>query len=81
MTKVLFVDDEKAFLDALTRRVEKRGIEPKTAYSGEEALTSLLAPIERVTGFDTVMPLAQLEEYYLPDHRRVLAGARKVLAA
>lgn len=51
------------------------------ARVGEEALTSLLAPVERVTGFDTVMPLSQLEDYYLPDHRRVLAGARKVLAA
>jgi pyruvate dehydrogenase E1 component beta subunit len=51
------------------------------ARVSEEALTSLLAPIERVTGFDTVMPLSQLEEHYLPDHRRVLAGARKVLAA
>ena len=51
------------------------------ARVGEEALTSLLAPIERVTGFDTVMPLAQMEAHYLPDHRRVLAGARKVLAA
>ncbi|MBI5239088.1 MAG: alpha-ketoacid dehydrogenase subunit beta [Elusimicrobia bacterium] len=50
------------------------------ARVSEEALTSLLAPIERVTGFDTVMPLSQLEDYYLPDHRRVLAGARKALA-
>ena len=46
----------------------------------EEALTSLLAPVERVTGFDVVMPLAQMEELYLPDHLRVLAGARKALA-
>ena len=41
MTSVLFVDDEKAFLEALTRRVDKRGIKPTTAYSGEEALASL----------------------------------------
>jgi pyruvate dehydrogenase E1 component beta subunit len=51
------------------------------ARVAEEALTSLLAPIERVTGFDAVMPLSQLEDYYLPDHRRIIAGARKVLAA
>lgn len=50
------------------------------ARVAEEALASLLAPIERVTGFDAVMPLAQLEEYYLPDHRRIIAGARKVLS-
>ncbi|HAM35053.1 MAG TPA: alpha-ketoacid dehydrogenase subunit beta [Elusimicrobia bacterium] len=49
------------------------------ARVGEEALTSLLAPIERVTGYDTVMPLAQLEEFYLPDHSRIVAGAKKAL--
>ena len=51
------------------------------ARVGEEALTSLLAPIERVAGFDTVMPLAQLEEHYLPGHRRIMAGAKRTLAA
>jgi pyruvate dehydrogenase E1 component beta subunit len=47
----------------------------------EEALTSLLAPVERVTGFDTAMPLSLLENYYLPDHRRILTAARRALAA
>ena len=51
------------------------------ARVGEEALTSLLAPIERVTGADAVMPLSQMEDYYLPDHRRILAGARKALGS
>ncbi|HLB25873.1 MAG TPA: alpha-ketoacid dehydrogenase subunit beta [Nitrospirota bacterium] len=46
----------------------------------EEAFTSLLAPIERVTGYDTVMPLFKLEDYYLPDARKIVAGARKVLS-
>jgi len=49
------------------------------ARVGEEALTSLLAPIERVTGYDTIMPLFKLENYYLPDAGRIAAGARKVM--
>jgi pyruvate dehydrogenase E1 component beta subunit len=46
----------------------------------EEAFTSLLAPIERVTGYDAVMPLFKLENYYLPNTKKILAGARKVLS-
>jgi pyruvate dehydrogenase E1 component beta subunit len=45
----------------------------------EEAVTSLLAPVVRVTGFDTVMPLAKLENHYLPDGARIVAGVRKTL--
>lgn len=47
---------------------------------GEEALTSLLAPIERVTGYDTVMPLYRLENYYLPDAARIAEAARRVMS-
>ncbi|WDP88569.1 MAG: response regulator [Desulfobacter sp.] len=39
--KVLFVDDEKAFLDTLTKRLEKRGMEPAAVYGGSEALAFL----------------------------------------
>jgi len=46
----------------------------------EEALTSLLAPVERVTGYDTVMPLFKLENYYLPDTGKIIAGVRKALS-
>lgn len=46
----------------------------------EQALLYLKAPVERVTGFDTVMPLPQGEHFYLPDARRILRGARKMLA-
>ena len=37
------------------------------AQIGERGLLSLQAPIERVTGYDTVMPLYRLEKAYLPD--------------
>ncbi len=46
----------------------------------EEALTYLLAPVERVTGYDTAMPLARLESIYLPDAARIAEGVRKTLA-
>jgi pyruvate dehydrogenase E1 component beta subunit len=50
------------------------------ARIAERGLTSLLAPIERVAGWDTVMPLPQLEQYYLPTESRILAAARRILA-
>jgi pyruvate dehydrogenase E1 component beta subunit len=50
------------------------------ARVSEEALTSLRAPIERVTGYDTVMPLFKLEDYYLPNPEKILAGARRALS-
>jgi pyruvate dehydrogenase E1 component beta subunit len=50
------------------------------ARINEQALLSLRAPVERVTGFDTVVPLAKLEHHYLPSPERILAGIRKVMA-
>jgi pyruvate dehydrogenase E1 component beta subunit len=44
-----------------------------------EGLTSLLAPIARVAGYDTVMPLPRLERHYMPNERRILAAARRAL--
>lgn len=49
------------------------------ARVSEEAVTSLLAPIVRVTGYDTVMPLFKLENYYLPDVGKIVAGVRKTM--
>jgi pyruvate dehydrogenase E1 component beta subunit len=50
------------------------------ARINEKALLSLAAPVERVTGFDTVMPLMKLENHYLPSPERILRGIRKVMA-
>ncbi len=36
--RVLLVDDEKEFIDALAQRLEIRGFEVKTVYSGLEAI-------------------------------------------
>jgi pyruvate dehydrogenase E1 component beta subunit len=50
------------------------------AQINEKALLSLHAPVERVTGFDTVFPLPQLEKYYLPTTERMVEAIRRVLA-
>jgi pyruvate dehydrogenase E1 component beta subunit len=50
------------------------------AQINEKALLSLEAPVERVTGFDTVFPLPQLEKYYLPSVRGILDAVHRVLA-
>jgi pyruvate dehydrogenase E1 component beta subunit len=51
------------------------------ARVAERGLLSLVAPPERVTGFDTVMPLPRLEHFYMPNEARILAAARRTLAA
>ncbi|MBI5967058.1 MAG: alpha-ketoacid dehydrogenase subunit beta [Deltaproteobacteria bacterium] len=49
------------------------------ARINEKALLSLQAPVVRVTGFDTVVPLMKLENHYLPTPERILRGIRKVM--
>jgi DNA-binding NtrC family response regulator len=39
--KLLLVDDEKGFLDTITKRLKKRELEVKAVYSGEDALVEL----------------------------------------
>jgi pyruvate dehydrogenase E1 component beta subunit len=43
-------------------------------------LTSLLAPIERVTGYDTVMPYSRTESFYLPSVERIMEAVRRTVA-
>ena len=50
------------------------------ARIAEKGLLSLQAPIERVAGYDTIMPLPKLEHQYMPSEARILAAARRVLA-
>ena len=50
------------------------------AVLADKALLSLLAPVKRVAGYDTVMPLPALEKHYMPSCQRVLAAAREVLS-
>ncbi|MBL8835207.1 MAG: alpha-ketoacid dehydrogenase subunit beta [Alphaproteobacteria bacterium] len=49
------------------------------ARLAEHALLNLIAPVVRVAGWDTVMPLPRLEHHYLPNAARIAAAARKVM--
>ncbi|BAL25590.1 pyruvate dehydrogenase E1 component (beta subunit) oxidoreductase protein [Azoarcus sp. KH32C] len=62
---------------------------PRTAGFGaevaanlaEHGLYSLLAPVQRVTGYDVVVPLSRLEHQYMPSVARIVAGVRKTMEA
>jgi pyruvate dehydrogenase E1 component beta subunit len=41
----------------------------------------LKAPVERVTGYDTHIPLFRLEMKYLPSVDKIVAAAKRALAA
>lgn len=45
----------------------------------EEAFYYLEVPIERVTGYDIIIPLFSREKAYIPDVRQILQAAKKVL--
>jgi pyruvate dehydrogenase E1 component beta subunit len=60
---------------------------PRSFGPGAEIITRLMekafyyleAPIERVTGFDVITPLFSRENAYIPNAKRILRAARKVL--
>jgi pyruvate dehydrogenase E1 component beta subunit len=47
----------------------------------EKAFWSLEAPVGRVTGFDTIVPLFAYEQAYLPSPERIVHAARETLNA
>ena len=49
------------------------------AQVSEHALLHLLAPVKRVAGFDTPMPLARLESTYLPSVERIVDAGRALM--
>ena len=81
--------------DAILASVEKTGrcvIVHEAAYTAgfgaeiaarlaEESIYDLLAPVERVTGYDTHIPLFRLEMKYLPSVERIVAAAKRAVAA
>jgi pyruvate dehydrogenase E1 component beta subunit len=50
------------------------------ALVAERGLYDLLAPIQRVTGYDTVMPLFRLEHDYIPSTQRIIDAVRLTFA-
>lgn len=51
------------------------------ANLAEHGLLSLFAPVLRVSGYDTHMPLAKQERVFIPDTERILKEVRKVFDA
>jgi len=49
------------------------------ATLAEQGLLTLLAPVQRVTAPDVVVPLARLEQHYLPGRQQITAAVRKAL--
>jgi len=49
------------------------------ARIAEFGLTSLLAPVVRVAGYDTIMPLPKLEAHYMPTAGRIVEAARRTM--
>lgn len=50
------------------------------ASLAEHGLFTLLAPVMRVTAYDVVVPLARLEQRYMPDTARIIEAVRQCLA-
>jgi len=49
------------------------------ALLASEGLLHLMAPVQRVAGFDTVMPLFRLENHYMPSAQRIVDAAQQTL--
>ncbi|HEO65435.1 MAG TPA: alpha-ketoacid dehydrogenase subunit beta [Spirochaetes bacterium] len=49
------------------------------AQISEKGLMDLLAPMQRVTGYDTIMPYNKLEKHYMPSVGRILLAVKTVM--
>lgn len=49
------------------------------ASIAEHAFDKLEAPVQRVTGYDTVMPYFQLEKHYIPSVKRILDAVHSII--
>lgn len=49
------------------------------AQLAEKGLTFLMAPVERVTGYDIIMPLYRLEKTYMPNETRIMNAVKKIM--
>jgi pyruvate/2-oxoglutarate/acetoin dehydrogenase E1 component len=81
-------------MDAIEASVKKTGRcvivheAPRTSGFGAEIATQIMercflhleAPIQRVAGFDTIMPYYKLETEYLPDADRIEKAINEIRA-
>ncbi|MES2217556.1 MAG: alpha-ketoacid dehydrogenase subunit beta [Pseudomonadota bacterium] len=50
-----------------------------SAQIAEQGMMFLQAPVQRVTGYDTIVPYARLEKYYIPSEQQILAAVNTVM--
>ena len=50
-----------------------------SAQIAEQGLMFLKAPIQRVTGYDTIVPYARLERYYIPSEQQIFSAINNVM--
>ncbi len=50
-----------------------------SAQIAEKALLSLKAPVMRITGYDTIVPYARLEKYYIPSVPQIVDAIKKTM--
>jgi pyruvate dehydrogenase E1 component beta subunit len=50
-----------------------------SALIAERALMSLKAPVQRITGYDTIVPYARLEKFYLPKESQIIEAVHNVM--
>ncbi len=50
-----------------------------SAQIAEQGMMFLQAPVQRVTGYDTIVPYASLEKYYIPSEQQILAAVNTVM--
>ena len=50
-----------------------------TAQVEEKALFSQKAPPMRVTGYDTIVPYAKMEKYYIPSEKRIIDAVQSLM--
>ncbi|HDI59789.1 MAG TPA: response regulator [Desulfobacteraceae bacterium] len=89
IAKVLLVDDEKAFVEAMTRRLVKRDVAIEAAYDGQEALAKLArdSGIEvvildvKMPGMDGIETLAEIRRQFPLVETIMLTGHATVESA
>ena len=71
-----------ALLGSLTYAVLRYlAVSEIAAEVAEKGIYDLEAPVQRVTGYDTVMPLFRMEYQYLPSVQRIVDAVRRTLEA
>lgn len=50
-----------------------------SAQVAERALLSLRAPVQRITGYDTIVPYARMEKYYLPSEKQIIEAVTNIM--